>query len=208
MKILQKNSHFIAREMAWVSGWASDISIWETEIYERFPSYSHRFIDYFDLVEADFFVMPESEIVVGWSLGTLALLKNLDKKVKEQKWILVCPIIDFCACWRPAVVRATTLESFGKLLGDVDGKDKWMESALRYSPEQLNAGLEFLVQTHVNLETDNYLQDDANIHAFFGTHDKIIPLQQCEGIACENLGHWLPDYIRTAPWSALVANDA
>ena len=201
MKILQKNSHFIAREIAWVSGWASDISIWEAEIYERFPNYSHRFIDYFDLVEADFYVMPESEIVVGWSLGTLALLKNLDKKIKEQKWILVCPIVDFCACWRPAVVRATTLESFSKLLGDVDGKDKWMESALRYSPEQLNAGLEFLVKTQVNV-------DGANIHAFFGSHDQIIPLQQCEGTVCENLGHWLPDYIRTAPWSALVASDA
>jgi len=190
--------------MAWVSGWASDISIWENEIYERFPGYSHRFIDYFDLVEADFNIeIPESEIVVGWSLGTLALLKNLDKKIKEQKWILVCPIIDFCACWRPAVVRATTLESFGKLLGDVDGKEKWMENALRYLPEQLNAGLEFLVQTKVDLNVSH-----ENVEFIFGTHDKIIPLQQCEGTVCENLGHWLPDYIRTAPWSALVASDA
>ncbi|MCL2283349.1 MAG: hypothetical protein FWC26_08540 [Fibromonadales bacterium] len=185
-----------AREMAWVSGWASDISIWEDEIYERFPDYSHRFIDYFELVESDFNVMPESEIVVGWSLGTLALLNNLDRKAEEQKWILVCPITDFCACWRPAEVMATTLESFAALLGDVDGKDKWMENAMRYSPEQLRAGLEFLVKTHVSVETDNYpsLQCDATIHAFFGAQDKIVPIKQCEGTVCENLGHWLPDY--------------
>ena|GEM_PF-2095153 len=176
--------------MAWVSGWASDISIWENEIYERFPSYSHRFIDYYDLVRADFDINPESEIVVGWSLGTLALLKNLSKKIEEQKWILVCPITDFCACWRPAVIRATTLESFAALLGDVEGKEKWQENALRYSPEQLNAGLEFLVKTKIDL--NDSLQ---NITFISGTKDKIIPQPQCKGMICENLGHWLPDYI-------------
>ena len=178
--------------MAWVSGWASDISIWENDIYERFPNYSHRFIDYYDLVRADFDINTESEIVVGWSLGTLALLKNLSKKIEEQKWILVCPITDFCACWRPAVIRATTLESFSALLGDVEGKEKWLENALRYSPEQLSAGLEFLIQEKADLEVPH-----ENVEFILGAKDKVVPLKQCDGTVCENLGHWLPDYFAT-----------
>jgi len=184
---------FIANEIAWVSGWASDISIWEDEIYEHFPNYSHRFIDYYNLVSADFDIVPESEIVVGWSLGTLALLNNLSKKIKEQKWILVCPITNFCAHWPPAVVRATTPKSFCTMLGDVpkEEKEKWLENAMRYSPEQLRAGLDFLIETKIaqNVEPDNYL----SLH--FGTEDKIVPAGT-HGTVYDGLGHWLPDYIQ------------
>jgi hypothetical protein len=212
--------------MAWVSGWASDISIWEDEIYERFPNFSHRFVDYWDLLSADSDEIPgigRAGVVVGWSMGTLALLRNLSQKPKEQRWILVCPIADFCApgCWSRAAVRtlkfgiqvtkgylpnaaanATGLASFSVLFGDSvpkEKKEKWLENAMRYSPEQLTAGLNYLMQKKADLSV--ITNENANeVEFLFGGQDKIVPLAQKElfpsGKICENLGHWLPDYFR------------
>ncbi|MDR1812435.1 MAG: hypothetical protein LBQ87_06395 [Candidatus Fibromonas sp.] len=186
-------------EMAWVSGWASDISIWEDEIYKRFPDFSHRFVDYWDLISADSDEIPgigRAGIVVGWSMGTLALLRNLSQKPKEQRWILVCPIADFCACWPRAAVRATTPKSFSDLMDDVpkEEREKWLENAMRYSPEQLTAGLNYLIQKKADLSAANINE----LEFLFGAKDKIVPLAQKElfpsGKVYENLGHWLPDY--------------
>ncbi|MCL2100345.1 MAG: alpha/beta hydrolase [Fibromonadales bacterium] len=209
-------------EITWFSGWASDVSVWEDEIYERFPNFSHRFVDYFDLISYDE-IIPKSGIAIGWSMGTLALLQNLDKKPLEQKWILVCPIADFCAegCWSLSAVRATrqgilqntkqTLMSFSAMMGDVqkEEREKWVENAMRYSPKQLAQGLDYLMQKKVDLT----LKETKNIELIFGEKDKIVPLAQKklfpESISakvCENLGHWLLDYARTAPLSALVAS--
>ncbi len=219
---------FIANNISWISGWASDISIWEDEIRERFPDYTHRFVGYSDLISSEEFVVPKSEIVIGWSMGTLALLRNLHKKPKEQKWILVCPIADFCAagcwprvvmkiatnCWPQAVVRAMTPKIFSALMGKIPKieKEKWLENAMRYSPKQLALGLDYLVQKKADLTVPC-----QNVSLLFGKRDKIVPLAQknlfLPGAGWqihifENLGHWLPDYIRTAPWSALVASEA
>ncbi len=183
-------------EIAWISGWASDISIWEDEIYECFSNFSHRFVDYWDLISSEDFVVPKSGIVVGWSMGTLVLLKNLHKKPKEQRWILVCPIADFCACWPRAIVRATTLTSFSDLMADVpkEEMERWLENASRYSPEQLTAGLNYLIQKKADLTEPAV----AELELFFGEKDKVVPLAQKDlfssGKVCENLGHWLPDY--------------
>ncbi len=207
---------FIANNITWISGWASDISIWEDEICERFPGYSHRFVGYSDLISSEEFVVPKSEIVVGWSMGTLVLLRNLHKKPKEQKWILVCPIADFCAagCWPHKAVSATTPKIFSALMGKISEieKEKWLENAMRYSPKQLALGLDYLAQNKADLT-----MPCQNVELLFGKQDKIVPLAQKELFLSgsgwrihifENLGHWLPDYIRTAPWSALVASEA
>ena len=212
--------HFTTRQMAWISGWGSDISIWENEIYEHFPNFSHRFIDYFDLLPNpdDFWDsnprLAEAGIVAGWSMGTLALLRNLSKKPKEQKWVLICPIADFCACWPSAAVRATkqgilknteqTLMSFFDLMGCVskEEKEKWVASAMRYSPKQLAAGLDYLMQNKA-FNSCSHLNFN-NIELIFGKKDKVTPLAQKELFSsfsdkkimvCENSGHWLPDYI-------------
>jgi pimeloyl-ACP methyl ester carboxylesterase len=213
-------------EIAWVAGWASDVSIWSDEIYERFSNFSHRFIDYSDLISSEEFVVPTSEIVVGWSMGTLVLLRNLHKKPKEQKWILVCPIADFCApgCWSHTAVKALRLgiqvargylprvaanaaglTSFSVLFGDSvqkEKKDKWLENAQRYSPEQLIAGLDYLMQKKADLTVPC-----QNVELLFGKQDRVVPLAQKELFGefegqihvFENLGHWLPDYICAAP---------
>ncbi|MDR2732920.1 MAG: alpha/beta hydrolase [Fibromonadaceae bacterium] len=205
----------LTAEIAWVSGWASDISIWEDCIYERFPNFSHRFVDYYDLIDGDL-KLPESEFIIGWSMGTLALLKKLPEKAKEQKWILVCPIADFCAegCWQPSALRATkrgilenteqTLMSFSALMGNVpnEEREKWVENAMRYSPKQLAIGLDYLLEARF-IAPLNSNTIDSNIKFIFGEKDKIVPLAQKELFSSvaneqitvyENLGHWLPDY--------------
>ena len=207
-----------ANEIAWVSGWASDISIWENRIYERFPNFSHRFVDYFDLLpNPDEFWdnnrgIGEAGLVVGWSMGTLALLRNLHKIRKEQKLVLVCPIADFCAkgCWQSSALRATkqgilqnteqTLMSFSTLMGNMEKADreKWVENAMRYSPNQLAEGLDYLMQKA------NISELGSNVKLIFGEQDKVVPLAQKELfsdfchketiVVCDGLGHWLPDY--------------
>jgi hypothetical protein len=202
-------------EMTWVSGWASDISIWEDEIYERFPL-SHRFVDYWDLISdcPDNFWdknprIAESQTIVGWSMATLALLRNLHKKPAEQKWILICPIADFCGkgCWKPAAVRAATPASFSALMGNTpkEEKEKWVENAMRYSPQQLAAGLDYLIEKKVDFT--GIPSKGSNIKLLFGKEDRIVPLAQKELFApllatgaqitvCESLGHWLLDYLK------------
>ncbi|MDR3002129.1 MAG: hypothetical protein LBU89_12810 [Fibromonadaceae bacterium] len=193
-------------EVTWVSGWASDVSIWEDEIYERFSNFSHRFVDYFDLISCEE-ITSKSGIVVGWSMGTLMLLQSLAKKPAEQKWILVCPIADFCAegCWPLSAVRATkqgilqnteqTLMSFSAMMGDVqkEEREKWVENAMRYSPKQLAQGLDYLMQKKADLTVPH-----QNVEFIFGAQDKIVPLAQKElfpsGKISENSGHWLLDY--------------
>jgi len=206
-----------ANEIAWVSGWASDISIWENRIYEHFPNFSHRFVDYFDLLpDPDEFWdnnrgIGEAGVVVGWSMGTLALLRNLHKIRKEQKLVLVCPIADFCAkgCWQLSALRTTkqgilqnteqTLMSFSALMGNMEKADreKWVENAMRYSPKQLAEGLDYLMQKKADI-SGSY----SNIKFIFGGQDKVVPLAQKELfssykesiVVCEDFGHWLPDY--------------
>jgi len=214
-----------ASEMTWVSGWASDISIWEDEIYERFP-FSHRFVDYWDLISdcPDNFWdnnprIAESQTIVGWSMATLALLRNLHKKPAGQKWILICPIADFCGngCWQPSAVKATkrgilenteqTLSNFSALMGDIPKgeMEKWIENAMRYSPEQLTIGLDYLIEKKADFAEIS--GNNLNIELIFGKEDRIVPLAQRELFAPllaqigvqvtirESLGHWLPNYI-------------
>jgi len=201
-------------EMTWVSGWASDISIWEDEIYERFPL-SHRFVDYWDLVSDcpdDFWDknprIAESQTIVGWSMATLALLRNLHKKPAEQKWVLICPIADFCGkgCWKPSAVRAATPASFAALMDDApkEESEKWVENAMRYSPKQLAAGLDYLIEKKADFA--KIPSNGLNIELIFGKKDRVVPLAQKELFApllaqtgvkitvCENLGHWLKGY--------------
>ncbi|MDR0516921.1 MAG: hypothetical protein LBH25_07755 [Fibromonadaceae bacterium] len=213
-----------ANEMAWVSGWASDISIWENKIYENFPNFSHRFIDYFDLLPNpdDFWDnnprVAEAGVVVGWSMGTLALLRNLSKKRIEQKWILLCPIADFCAegCWSLSALRATkqgvlenteqTLMSFSAMMGDMpnEQREEWVKNAMRYSPKQLAEGLDYLAKKKAEFKGQNV----ANIELIFGEKDKVVPLAQKElflelfpsGVSaktCEDTGHLLLAYFGT-----------
>jgi len=212
--------------MTWVSGWASDISIWENEIYEHFQ-FSHRFVDYWDLISNDpdnFWDknprIAESQTIVGWSIATLALLRNLHKKPSWQKWILVCPIADFCGegCWQPSVVKATkrgilenteqTLIGFCAMMGNVpkEEKEKWVENAMRYSPEQLATGLDYLMEKKADFAKIS--GNGLNIELIFGEEDRIVPIAQKELFAplltqtdtqikvYDNLGHWLPDYLK------------
>jgi len=206
-------------EITWVSGWASDFSVWENSLYEQFPNHSHRFIDYFDLLPNpdDFWDnnprVAGSGTVVGWSMGTLALLRNLHKKNPEQKWILLCPIANFCAdgCWSAAAVRATrqgildntekTLMSFSALMGDMlkEDREKWVENALKYSPNQLAAGLDYLQTTTAKP------CEAQNVELVFGEKDKVVPIAQKElfselfpefPVRVENMGHFLSSPLR------------
>jgi pimeloyl-ACP methyl ester carboxylesterase len=204
-----------------VSGWASDVSVWEDEIYERFPNFSHRFVDYFDLLPNpdDFWDrnprVGEAGLVVGWSMGTLALLRNLSKKPEGQKWILLCPIADFCAdgCWQRSAVRATrqgilenteqTLASFSNLMGENISKperEKWVENAMRYSPKQLAMGLDYLMEERAFVGAYCNTPLQTPIRFIFGERDRIVPLAQKKLFkgqsvkVCEGLGHWMLGY--------------
>ena len=197
----------LTAEITWVSGWASDLSVWEDLIYEKFPNYSHRFIDYYDLIpNPDDFLndnprILESEIVVGWSMGTLAMLRNLSKKPSMQKWILLCPIANFCDSHSKATVRAMrqgikestqqTLMQFSALMDmPKSEREKWIENAQRYTPEQLGFGLDYLM----NITADNF-EADENVKLLFGTKDKVVKKSFGNAEFVDDVGHFFTDYL-------------
>ena len=87
--------------------------------------------------------------------------------------------------------------SFSALMGDIprEKREKWIENAMRYSPEDLAAGLDYLMQKKTDLTAPI-----PNAEFIFGGQDKIVPLAQKKLFSqqtakiCEDSGHWLPGY--------------
>lgn len=208
--------------IAWISGWASDISQWQTEITARFPQRIHTFLDYGDLLpnpDALWERHPElarADHIVAWSMGSLALLRQVQHKPAPQRWTLVAPILNFCAPgigWPRRTVQRmasqvrveprTTLAQFATLMGTAAPATvaAWLERALRYTPEQLAEGLLYLAEKSA---IPAHQSADGTTRYLWGTNDQVVPSaqQRCLGlpthnppVVLEDLGHWLLPYL-------------
>lgn len=208
--------------IVWISGWASDISQWKTEITARFPQHAHTFLDYGDLLpEPDTLWerhpgLARADHIVAWSMGTLALLRQVQFKPSSQRWTLVAPIFDFCAPdigWSRRTVHRmasqvrvdprATLAQFATLMGPAPPTTvaAWLERALRYTPEQLAMGLLYLAEKNA---ASPHQSTDGMIRYLWGSSDRVVPpmQQRCLGpqahippVVLEDLGHWLLPYL-------------
>lgn len=201
--------------VVWISGWASDISLWRTTIQERFSAYTHAFIDYGDLLpDPEQALRQHTELaparhVIAWSLGTLALWRAWGTPPSTTHWTLVTPFAHFCAPslgWPQRTVQRmarqilqnpqATLESFAQLMGPAPAQtqQQWLHNALRYTPQQLALGLEYLAQQNAFPPSSDAVQ------CLWGSKDQVVPsahqqqLRSFPHHIVSGAGHWICDY--------------
>lgn len=175
----------------WLSGWASDLNIWEDDLSEVETAAAHEFIPYSKIMENPDHLyqsipgLAKAETVVAWSLGTLALMRSAAKRPQGQRWILLAPIVDFCneaSGWNSKNVMLmikqvvkiprSTLENFMELMGPCDEEiqEAWMNTALQMNLEKLALGLEYLKDNRV----ETPLADGGPTEIHFGREDQVV----------------------------------
>jgi hypothetical protein len=169
------------KNILWLGGWASNIKCWEKEIERLYPEQKHTFLDTHlllptpDLLQNTLQNLPTDTAIAAWSLGSLWVHQQLSLGIlKSSHSILsICPIFDFCnpqGHWKSKVLRrmqqklaldkTQVLKDFWKQFQAPDPFEKtWLEQAEHYSEESLKQGLDYLMNTQVNL---NYLKPYAS----------------------------------------------
>lgn len=156
----------------WLPDWASDLSLWEDDLMEVSSGAEHTFVGYEDMIahlsnlyELD--GMKDATHVVGWGFGAMALLKNSEKRPKDQNWLLLSPFANFCSeenNWNQQnlmfIATQTKssvdpfLNAFMELFEDEFGDwvEEWRGAAKKMSPVALGEGLAFLAQNQIDSE--------------------------------------------------------
>lgn len=207
----------------WIAGWASDLAPWHSEIATRFPTHTHAYIDYGDLLpEPDALWQRHPQLasashIVAWSMGTLALLRSCPARPAGQAWTLVAPIADFCAegkGWPARTVQlmarqlpsdpSRTLSAFAERMGSTTDitRQAWLNRALQYSPEMLANGLRYLATAHAAPERLQELLAPPDTLCLRGSLDSVAPPMQGELFPSfvstrllPQAGHWLGEYL-------------
>jgi pimeloyl-ACP methyl ester carboxylesterase len=191
-----------------ISGWASDLDLWAQG---RILSYGDLLPDPNGIWER-YPELQEAAEIVAWSMGTLALLRNSARKPLGQVWHLVCPIADYChpsTGWSTQAVELTkqgiladsrgTLLQFAALMGacEPELQDRWLARALRYSPQDLAVGLDYLKDKTAT----EFPEDLESVHLYFGEQDQVVPLAQeklfpqaMPSTVVKGAGHWLGEF--------------
>lgn len=207
----------------WIAGWASDLALWQSDIATRFPTHTHVYIDYGNLLpEPDALWQRHPELasakhIVSWSMGTLALLRSCPARPSGQAWTLVAPIADFCAegkGWPERTVQlmarqlpsdpARTLSAFAERMGSTTEltRKAWLDRALQYSPEKLAEGLRYLATARATPAHLQKLLAPPDTLCLRGSIDSVVPPIQGElfptvvpSHTLPQAGHWLGDYL-------------
>ncbi|MBP5247059.1 MAG: hypothetical protein J6Z31_04305 [Fibrobacter sp.] len=153
----------------WLSGLASDLSVWEDELSLADLESEHTFISYAEEIPVlqDLYslsTVQNADVLVGMDFSALVMLQNLSKRPRGQRWILLAPILNFCSGedgWpekqvllmakevqkMPKVALQGILDLFGP--ADESNQDLWMETALKMKPEVIAEGFEYLAKAKV-----------------------------------------------------------
>ncbi len=181
----------MSKKWMWLSGWASDLSIWEDELSEAEAAANHEFISFSKIIENPDNLyqsipgLAKADTVVAWSLGTLALMRSASKRPQGQRWILLAPVVDFCnetSGWNSknmmlmakqvVKIPRSTLENFMELMGPCDEEIQkaWLNTALQMNLEKLALGLEYLKDKRV----ETPLADMGPTEIHFGREDQVV----------------------------------
>ncbi len=153
----------------WLPDFASDMGIWEDDLIGIAPDAEHLFVSYETMVSFldNLYDMPglaEASTVVGWGFGAFVLLKNADKRPKNQKWILLAPYADYCSehsewntenlafiAHQTLTAVDATLNAFYELIENEFGEwqDDWMKTARNMSPESMLKGLLYIAKNRI-----------------------------------------------------------
>ena len=153
----------------WLSGLASDLNVWEDELSLADLDAEHTFVSYVEEIPVlqDLYslsAVQNADVLVGMDFSALVMLKNLHRRPRGQRWILLAPILNFCAgedAWpekqvllmakevqkMPKVALQGVLDLFGP--ADEENQDLWMETALKMNPESIAQGFEYLASAKI-----------------------------------------------------------
>ncbi|WP_405339809.1 alpha/beta fold hydrolase [Fibrobacter sp.] len=202
----------------WLPDFASDMGLWEDDLVGISPDADHLFVSYEKMVSflENFYDMPglaEASTVVGWGFGAFVLLKNADKRPKNQKWILLAPYADYCSehsewntenlafiAHQTLTAVDATLNAFYELIENEFGEwqDDWMKTAKTMSPESMLKGLLYIAKTCI----DAPVPITGETQVLYGRMDGAVPpamtlelkefLPGVEFKERPKAGHWPP----------------
>ena len=153
----------------WLPDFVSDMGIWEDDLIGIAPDAEHLFVSYETMVSFldNLYDMPglaEASTVVGWGFGAFVLLKNADKRPKNQKWILLAPYADYCSehsewntenlafiAHQTLTAVDATLNAFYELIENEFGEwqDDWMKTARNMCPQSMLKGLLYIAKNRI-----------------------------------------------------------
>jgi hypothetical protein len=148
-------------KITWFAGWASDLSLWATELKSVVPQFKHEFVA-FD----EWFAQDRSwdvEVAILWSQGAHLLPSLVNSGV--QNVLLLQPALDFCGAggWPLTALKGmarqldrnpeATLQHFAQLCG-MEARDAnlWVPRAKEMDLQLLKNGLGALATSVADLE--------------------------------------------------------
>ena len=175
----------------WLPDFASDMALWEDDLVGISPDADHLFVSYEKMVSflENFYDMPglaEASTVVGWGFGAFVLLKNADKRPKNQKWILLAPYADYCSEYsewnnenlsfiahQTMTAVDATLNAFYELIENEFGEwqDDWMKEAKKMDPESMYKGLLYIAKNRI----EEPLPVTGETQVLYGRMDTAVP---------------------------------
>lgn len=158
----------------WLSGLASDLNAWEDDLSLVDSDAEHTFVSYADVIASvgNIFALPvvaKADVLVGMDFSALVMLKNLSKRPKGQRWVMLAPILDFCHgedAWpqKQVLLMAREVKKMPKnalqdlleLFGPADEfhQELWMETALKMGADKIAAGFEYLATEKIEEPVD------------------------------------------------------
>ena len=202
----------------WLPDFASDMALWEDDLVGISPDADHLFVSYEKMVSflENFYDMPglaEASTVVAWGFGAFVLLKNADKRPKNQKWILLSPYADYCSehsewnnenlsfiAHQTMTAVDATLNAFYELIENEFGEwqDDWMKEAKKMNPESMYKGLLYIAKNRI----EEPVPVSGETQVLYGRMDAAIPpamtlelkefLPGVEFKERPKAGHWPP----------------
>jgi hypothetical protein len=206
----------MAAQWIWLSGFATNLGVWEDDLIEIESDADHTFISYTQVIENpnDLYTsiagLLKADVVVASDVAALALIQSLEKRPQGQKWILLAPIVNFCEgedgwpknqvlLMAKAMQKNTkaALAEFEELLGPCDEsiQEEWLDSALHMPPASLAKGLDFLANT----VTEDPIRLE-NTEVIFGREDLLVTPQFAKYVTTMLPGTRVQERLKSGHW--------
>lgn|SRR5574344_2005590 len=203
----------MATKWTWLSGFASDLSVWEDDFASAAPDAEHTFISYADVVKhfkdpfAAFPGLAAADVVVGWDIGALSLLRSQAARPAGQKWILLAPPVNFChpqngwprknvlmmsreVLKNPRDVVENCFEYMGPCEESIH--DEWLEHSVKVPADLLSKSFEYLA--------DSTFEEPVPVNdtdVYFGKEDEWVSPALAESIKAVLPGATFHDRLRS-----------
>lgn len=184
----------MTQTIVFISGWGTDSDIWDDLKKLLGESYKYMHFSWSEYLKGNSsdVSLPDSSVVIAWSLGALIAQQLMVKENKVSKLILLAPTARMVRDKGYKGVNARILQSMiDKLdrdrdtvihdfalnasLSDDTFVDKFIKQSAKYTLSELRQGLEFLRDSDLRNEISEIAVNTLIVH---GNQDMIIPVSQ------------------------------